>query len=295
MNITILGAGAIGSLWACHLADAGHNVSIWSHKPEKSDVSITLDDKNPNRFITNSVLQLKSADVILVTVKAWQVKGSISPLLNHLTQETIIVFMHNGMGVIEELPSTTDKHPVVLATTTHGAFKPDKHNVHHTGLGSTTLGGYNHLGHQCQFLSDVFDHALPSAHWSDSINTALWNKLAISCVINPLTAIYQCLNGDLLQEKFSTNVVQLVGEVSTVMKAENIEVCSEALLSTVHQVISATAKNHSSMQQDIQYKRATEIGYITGYLCKVAQRHGINVPTNQDLYSRIKTIEQSWS
>lgn len=295
MNITILGAGSIGSLWACHLANAGHNVSIWSNKPEKSETLLILDNQNPKRFITNSVLQLKSADVILVTVKAWQVNGAISALLEHLAPETIIVFMHNGMGTMDDLPVSLYEHPIVLATTTHGAYKPSQNSICHTGFGSTTLGGYNNLGQRCHFLSDVFENALPSVTWSDSINKALWDKLSINCVINPLTAIHQCLNGDLLQEKFSTLVVQLVSEICAVRHAEKFEINSDVLLTSVHQVISATAKNHSSMQQDISHKKITEIDYINGYLCKVAQRHGISVPTNQELYSQIKNIEQSWS
>lgn len=295
MNITILGAGAIGSLWACHLANAGHNVSIWSHNPAKSETLLILDNEHPHRFITNSVLQLKNADVLVVTVKAWQVKGAISALLEHLTPETILVFMHNGMGTMEDLPSSLYQHPIVLATTTHGAFKPDPIKICHTGVGSTTLGGHNRLGQRCQFLSEVFENALPSATWCESIDRALWDKLAINCVINPLTAIHQCLNGDLLQEQFSTLVVQLVSEICAVRSAEKFEIKSDALLTSVHQVISATAKNHSSMKQDISHKRTTEIDYINGYLCKVARQHGISVPTNQELYSQIKTIEQSWS
>lgn len=162
-------------------------------------------------------------------------------------------------------------------------------------MGTTTLGGYNQLGHRCHFLSDVFDHALPSVGWSDAINKPLWEKLAINCVINPLTALNQCLNGDLAQEKYTSTIEQLIDEVCAVAKTKDINLSTEELSGSVNKVISATANNHSSMQQDIAQQRKTEIEYITGYLLAQAKIHKITAPANQALYEKIKTIEQSWS
>ncbi|MDV7104745.1 2-dehydropantoate 2-reductase [Vibrio sp. TH_r3] len=310
MNITILGAGAIGSLWAHHLANAGHNVSLWLRHSNTSSLTLTLFEDNEiastskyleknkqacNEFFTNNLAQLKASDLILITVKAWQVEQALTPILDHLIPETILVFMHNGMGAVDELPEQVDRHPIVVATTTHGAYKPSNDQVLHTGVGMTMLGGNNLLGKQCHFLADVFDHALASASWTGSIQTALWHKLAINCVINPLTALHQCLNGALLNYQYTAQIQTIVAELCAVMQAEKIVMTEQNLFDRVINVVKATANNHSSMQQDIVHQRRTEIDYINGYLCRTARQHQINVPANQDLYSRIKTIEQSWS
>jgi len=295
LNITILGAGAIGSLWGHHLNNAGHNISFWARDPKCSEFKLSLDFQKPNQFITNSAIQLKKADLLIVTVKAWQLKNAITPLLKHLSSDTIILFMHNGMGAVDELSADINIHPIILATTTHGAYKSSEHVVTHTGSGTTTLGAYNHLGHRCHFLTDVLENALPRVYWSESINEALWKKLAINCIINPLTALNQCLNGELMQPRFSSTIKQLINEISAVMKAEGIEISVEHLLDTVHEVIIATAKNFSSMQQDIAHQRKTEIDYITGYLCNKARKHQIDISTNQNLYNQIKNTERLWS
>lgn len=295
LNITVVGAGAIGSLWASYLANAGHNISFWTRTPKNLSYSLALDNAEPKHFTTNSESELRKSDVLLVTVKAWQVHDAIIPLLSRLDPRTVILFLHNGMGTVDELPDRIQQHPIILATTTHGAYKPSITLVQHTGSGSTTLGGYNALGKKCQFLADVFANALPKTQWEESIKKALWHKLAINCVINPLTALNQCQNGELLKVQYSNIIERLIDEISAVMIAENLQVEKTALLKSVIQVMQATAKNHSSMKQDIALQRRTEIDYITGYLCKVAEQHQIAVPQNLDLFQQIKKLEKSWS
>jgi 2-dehydropantoate 2-reductase len=294
LNITILGAGAIGSLWACHLKEAGHNVSLWLRAPKTSSHTLQLDDQSPLTFTANDDTRLSESDLVLITVKAWQVKEALLPLLDKLHTDTILVFMHNGMGAVEEVENELRHYPVVLATTTQAAMKPSPDKVNHTGAGQTQLGPFNAKGTQCQFLAEVFNHALPDVSWTSDIQTALWQKLAINCAINPLTALEQCRNGSLAESRYSEPLRHIIQEVSEVMVQEGIPVSFSELNSKVYKVITATKDNYSSMQQDLCYQRPTEIDFITGYLCRKAQEHKINVPANQALYDEIKRIEHSW-
>jgi len=293
MNIVVVGPGAIGSLWAYSLAQAGHNVSLWGTQQD-NQWSVALDEKPALHFPYNQKSPLIDADLILVTVKAWQVKTAISPLLSHVHSDAIFLFMHNGMGAIEEVADSIKQHPILIATTTHGALKDSPNHVKHTGLGQTQIGAFNTLGEQCSFVVEVFHHALPAVEWNSNIHNALWNKLAINCAINPLTALNQCLNGELAQEKYRSTIDAVINELLVVMQAEKIPVEKEPLTQTINGVIAATAKNKSSMYQDIFYQRQTEIDFITGYVVRTAQKHGIKVPANLNLYERIKKLEQSW-
>ncbi|WP_299128645.1 2-dehydropantoate 2-reductase [uncultured Vibrio sp.] len=294
MNITIVGPGAIGSLWAIKLLQAGHNVSLWSRSSDTS-TDLSLDEQTSLSFSNNNIEKLSASDLVIVTVKAWQVKEATTPLLKYLDPDTILMFMHNGMGAVDEIATQIDAHPVVLATTTQAAFKPDRNNVSHTGLGQTQLGAFNLKGQQCTFLVDVLEHALPTVNWNPEIKTALWTKLAINCAINPLTGLEQVKNGELAGQRFSETLNSIVHELTQVMLAEGITCSFDELEASVNKVIHATAQNNSSMKQDMLYQRKTEIDFITGHLIKTALKHQIEVPTNQKLFAMVKEQENSWN
>ncbi|WP_039986236.1 2-dehydropantoate 2-reductase [Vibrio owensii] len=294
MNILILGPGAVGSLWATKFKLAGHNVSLWG-RSSNSEQLLQLDDNPTISFSNQHIPSVQNADLIVVTVKAWQVESAIEPLLPYISTDTIIMLMHNGMGTAQLIEAKLADNPLIVATTTHGAYKPNKEQVLHTGQGNTQLGGFNAKGAQCDFLAEVMNHALPEVNWNPNINAALWTKLAINCAINPLTAIQQCKNGELAAPEFATELANITRELVEVMNKEGIKVDFDSLHTTIMQVVNATAANYSSMRQDVYHQRRTEIDFITGYLLKAAKKHHISTPENAKLYQRIKQIEQSWT
>ena len=293
MNITIVGPGAIGALWAIKLLQAGHNVSLWSRSSESS-VDLSLDEQASISFSNNDKDKLSESDLVLFTVKAWQVEDAITPLLQYIDSDTILMFMHNGMGAVDAITDQINTHPVILATTTQAAFKPDRNHVIHTGTGQTQLGAFNQAGEKCAFLVDVLNHSLPDVTWNPAINTALWTKLAINCAINPLTGLEQIKNGELSEPRFGNTLTAIIEELTQVMQAEGINCSFDELETNVNKVIQATAKNNSSMKQDMFYQRRTEIDFITGFLLKTAHKHQIDVPVNQTLFTQVKEQESSW-
>lgn len=294
MNILILGPGAVGSLWATKFKLAGHNVSLWG-RSSNSEQLLQLDDNPAINFSNQHIPSVQNADLIVVTVKAWQVESAIEPLLPYISEDTIVMLLHNGMGTALLLEAKLPDNPLIVATTTHGAYKPSKEQVLHTGQGNTQLGGFNAKGAQCDFLAGVMNHALPEVNWNPNINAALWTKLAINCAINPLTAIHQCKNGELAAPEFATELANITRELVEVMNKEGIKVDFDSLHTTIIQVVNATAANYSSMRQDVFHQRRTEIDFITGYLLKAAEKRQISTPENAKLYQRIKQIEQSWT
>lgn len=108
-------------------------------------------------------------------------------------------------------------------------------------------------------------------------------------MINPLTALKDCRNGDL--RDFPQEIGAICHEVAAVMQREGIHTSAENLLLYVNQVIESTADNISSMLQDIRAQRHTEIDYITGFLLNRARAHGLSVPENARLFEQVKRKE----
>jgi len=290
MNIVILGPGAIGCLWAYRLYQSGHNVSLWS-RDNASQLTLAL-DYNPSLLLENkNVDQLKVADLVLITVKSWQVELALMPILKYIHHDTILTFIHNGMGALERIKDELTPFPVLLSTTSHSALLTSPFKTLHTGKGKTFIGNFNSKGKQCRFICDVLHHAFPDVQWQEDITSFLWKKLAVNCVINPLTALHQCQNGELASKKHTEQLDKIINEVHLVMGKEKIVISPEQLKTHIQDVIKNTSKNLSSMHQDIALNRPTEIDFITGYLIKRARIHKIAVPENETLYNQIKSIE----
>jgi len=317
VQITILGAGAIGCLWACHLAKQGHNIHFWT-RTDKPSFPIVLNDciqtkdriqaedgtheKNYIQtplasehfdFTSNNIQSIAKSELIIVTVKAFQVEQALNDIFVHIAPHTPIIIIHNGMGTQQHVKTRLVDHPILYATTSQAAFKPNTEHINHTGLGPTWLGAFNQSAQGFSSLADLFDQALAPCYWHHDINEPLWQKLAINCAINPLTAIHRCQNGELANSKFHAVLTQICHEVAAVMQAEGHDITAEKLRQTADTVIKATAANYSSMYQDIFQQRKTEIDYITGYLIARAKVHGIAVPMNTQLWQDVKLLEQN--
>ncbi len=292
MKITVLGCGALGQLWLASLYQQGHEVQGWLRVPQPfcSVNVLDVDGGSFNESLTaNDPDFLASSDLLLVTLKAWQVSGAVKTLAATLPASSPILLLHNGMGTLEELKAL--RQPVLLGVTTHAA-KRDGNVIIHVANGTTHIGPGYAAGSDFSRLADRLHQALPDVAWHDFILPALWNKLAVNCAINPLTALYNCPNGEL--KNHYDEVASICNEVALVMQRDGHHTSSESLLCYVEQVIDSTAANVSSMLQDVRVQRHTEIDYITGYLLQRARAHGLAVPVNSRLYELIKRKENEY-
>lgn len=292
MKITVLGCGAMGQLWLSALFKQGHHLQGWVRVPQ-SHCHINVTETDGTLFKTslpsNETLFLAQSELLLVTLKAWQVSDAVKNLAPQLAHDCPILLLHNGMGTIDELQSL--RQPLIPGVTTHAAYRSDN-TIIHTACGLTRIGPANDAARNFSGLADVLQRALPDVAWHDNISAARWNKLAVNCVINPLTAILNCSNGAL---RYHVHEVEsLCNEVAHVMVREGHHTTPEGLLSYIWSVVDSTAKNISSMLQDIRMRRHTEIDYITGYLLKRARAHGLKTPANARLYDQIKRKENEY-
>jgi 2-dehydropantoate 2-reductase len=140
---------------------------------------------------------------------------------------------------------------------------------------------WDSVGLNCQTIS------------STDMNQLLWKKLAANCVINPLTALYQCTNGELfLEPSFPELQHELLQEVAQVAQADNQEVSEDSLRQFVTQVIGDTRENKSSMYQDTLKKQRTEVDHLNGYVVQKGRSFGIECPANEDICQRIVELHK---
>lgn len=292
MKITVLGCGALGQLWLSVLYQQGHDVQGWLRVAQPFCTVNVIDstgDVFNHNLTTNDPEHLASSELLLVCLKAWQVSSTLAALLPKLNQNCTILLLHNGMGTKEELPY--NNYLILHGVTTH-AVRNDGHTVVHAAHGITHIGPTSPLTTTINPLADLLHQALPDVAWHNNISIACWKKLAVNCVINPLSGLYNCRNGEL--QRYTRLIEKLCAEVAYVMEMEGYYTPPEALVCYVQEVIQYTADHHSSMLQDLRSQRHTEIDYITGYLLRRARNHGITLPENSRLYDFIKCKENQY-
>ncbi|WP_438918167.1 2-dehydropantoate 2-reductase [Kosakonia cowanii] len=292
MRITVLGCGALGQLWLTALCKQGHEVQGWLRIPQPY-CSVNLVEEDGTIFneslTANDPDFLARSDLLLVTLKAWQVSDAVKGLIASLSPTTPVLLLHNGMGTVEELKSLPN--PLLMGTTTHAARR-DGNVIIHVASGITHIGPARAQDGEFSYLADTLQMALPDVAWHNTIRPALWRKLAVNCVINPLTALRDCKNGDL--RDVPEEIEKIAREVAAVIEREGHHISADELIAYVHQVIESTAENISSMLQDVRAMRHTECDYITGYLLRRARAHGIAVPENARLFDLIKRKESEY-
>ena len=224
---------------------------------------------------------------LLVTTKAYDVCAAVAGIAHLLPQDSVVLLLVNGMGLAEQLSKDWPQLDIFCGTSTEGAYTIAPQHIQHAGRGTTRIGREGQQQPASWF--EQWAAAIKPCIWDMDIKAALWSKLAVNCIINPLTAIHVCANGVLAQRRaLAAEVAALCDEVALISRAAGYADIAAALQQNVADVITGTAGNRSSMLQDVECGRRTEIDYITGYLLQVAEQHGIDAPHNRALLESIK-------
>ncbi|MCI5124232.1 MAG: 2-dehydropantoate 2-reductase, partial [Candidatus Electrothrix sp. AR5] len=201
-----------------------------------------------------------------------------------------------GMGNAEIITDVLGEDRVLCGTTAQGAMVLGSGKIQHSGIGETVIGmwrqGEEAVAGQ---LVEVFTAAGISCRAVDDIEPVLWKKLFVNVGINAITALTGLRNGQLLDLKATRLLMQeVVSEARAVAEAHSIEVPAD-ILEHVEQVAQATASNRSSMGQDIDGQRLTEIDAINGYIVRKAEEVGLAVPINQTLLRLVQTVQGQYT
>jgi 2-dehydropantoate 2-reductase len=287
----ILGAGSLGSLWACRLARAGKAVRLILRDAQRLQAyqqvgGLTLHEQDTaNHYAIPAETAEGDGPIhrLLVACKAYDAAPAIARLAPRLADGAELVLLQNGLGSQDEVADQVPHARCIFASSTEGAFREDDWQVRFAGH------GFNWLGDPLtpalpEWFYDLHDAGIP-AEWTVDILPRLWRKLALNCAINPLTVLHECRNGGLLEHL--GEVTALCDELAELLRRCGQPQAAEDLDEEVQRVILATAANYSSMYQDVRAGRRTEVHYLLGHACRAADRHGLQLPQLERLHRRL--------
>lgn len=306
MRVMVVGAGAMGCLFGARFAAAGAPVRLLDvdavHVAAIRNRGLRLVELNGEEKTVRLDALCEPAewdapaDVVLVMVKSYATKQALR--LVHpesIAPHTVFLSLQNGMGNGEILAELVGAQRVLIGVTAQGATKVAPGVVRHGGVGPTFFGSLS--GNEppgVSSLLQLFVAAGLEASYRHDIQNLLWQKLCINVGINAVTALCGIDNGLVAALDPARKLCEAaVMEAVAVARAEG-GVLPDDMVDRVLAVAQATASNRSSMRQDVENYRPTEIDAINGVVVRYARRHGLIAPVNWTLTQLVKIRELTY-
>lgn len=320
-TVHVLGGGALGSLFAAHLSRAGCDTTLLL-RPQRitgshCTIRITEGDSHAGDSAMEQEMKVASSqtvagsdhdhttpfDMLVVATKAFDVRNALDGVRARLARTTSVILLCNGpLAVVDELPPHGG--PLLVATSTHGAWSRAPRDVHHAGKGDTWVGPLPSIGDapaSTAIAQQFFASNGLGAHEETmgATERRLWLKLAANAVLNPLTALWDCNNGEVLKRaegrQAARAVCDEIAAVADSLVAATSPPSSAELVDFVHDCAAANASNFSSMCMDVRHGRRTEIEQLNGWIAKKGREltSTNKCATNEALADAIRALHPS--
>ncbi len=305
MKIAIIGSGAMGSLYGGILAENGHEVYFIDVFKEHVDAinskGLCIVKDGEERYIKNVKAVVESSSIGIVDLAIVFVKSTITDIAvegnkSILGKDTIVLTLQNGLGNIEKINKAVDISQIIVGTSANGASFMEPGKIKHSGHGGTVLGEIS--GEKTERIKEIHRimdlEELGNAKISENVMSLIWEKLIVNCGINPLTALTNLRNGELLENKESEEILEnIVDEAIIVAQKSNIKLSFDNA-NYCKEVCRATSENTSSMLSDVLNNRKTEIMNINGAIVRIGEELGIDTPYNKTFTNLILLKEKAY-
>jgi 2-dehydropantoate 2-reductase len=298
LKVCIIGCGAVGSLFAAHLAQKGE-AEVWAYDVWKDHIDAIR--KNGLRLsgaaeftarlnATSNAKELPRCDYGIVATKAIHTKNAIAEVAHAFDDASAVCSVQNGVGN-EEIIAEYVKH--VIRGTTFPAGHPIAPG--HVGFdikGDTWIGPFeptNTPMSKVEELAGLITRSGMNVIALKDARGAQWTKLIFNASTNPVGALTLLhhgaatrfpATGDLFNDLIATALgIELHGDPCALVKKG----------------ASAPGKHRASMLQDVLAKRQTEVDFMNGAIVKWGEQSGIPTPLNKAMWELIKGLEHAWS
>lgn len=303
-RICIIGCGAVGSLFAAHLAQKGE-VEVWAYDVWKEHVETIR--KNGLRLsgaadftaklnATSDAAELPRCDYGIVATKAIHTKGAIAQVARAFDENSAVCSVQNGVGN-EELIAEHVKY--VIRGTTFPAGHPIAPG--HIGFdikGDTWIGPFEPTNTPMSKVEELAGYITRSGMHVIPLKDARgaqWAKLIFNASTNPVGALTLLHHGAATRLPATGQLFNdLIAEGEAVAKALGIELHGDPR-ALVQKGANAPGKHRASMLQDVLARRQTEVDFMNGAIVEWGEKNGVSTPLNKAVWELIKGLEHSWS
>lgn len=290
MKVTIVGTGAIGSIFGTVLQNAGQEVTFIEIKKDYikqiKENGLHIDYGQGEKVIpvkiTDNIEDGGTPDLILMTVKSYDNVQAAKDCLKVIGPNTTVLTMQNGVGNVETYSEIINKKQIIAGTTTFGStvIKPGyvKASIGEIHIGEIDGGITDRIKKVAKDLEiGGFEVGI-----SSNVTSLIWTKLLVNVGINAIGSLTLRLNGEVADIAPAAAVQKmLVDEGSKVAEGLGIKFDVDDIHEYVKQICHATATNKASMYQDIERGSVTEVLAMNGAIAREGKKLGIPTPVNE--------------
>jgi 2-dehydropantoate 2-reductase len=304
MRIAVFGAGGVGAYFGGRLARAGHPVAFVARGAHLEALrrdglvveSVAGDFTVRPVEATSDPREIGPVDVVLVGVKAWQVREAAAALSPLLGPDTFVVPLQNGVEAADELGEVIGQGRVVGGLCRIMSFVAGPGRIKHTGIvPRIELGEWD--GHPSARVAALRD-ALAAAEGLSAvvppdIAVALWEKFIFIAPVSAVGAVTRATAGVFRAvPETRAMLAQCMGEILALARVRGVALGPDAVVSTLAIVDGLPAEGTASMQRDILEGRPSELEYQVGAVVRLAAPVGLSVPASTFLYASLLPAER---
>lgn len=305
MKIAVVGAGAMGSVYAGLLADGGNEVwaiDVWqAHVDAINNNGLRVEGASGDRTVrlnaTTSPADVGECDLIIIATKADGVAGAAQAVDPLLKDDTLILTIQNGLGAAERISQYRAPDNILLGVAGgFGAEMKGPGHTYHNGMelirvGEMTGGLTDRLEHVAQLWRD----AGFSVKAFEDVHQLIWEKFICNVTFSGPCSVMRAPVGEVMASEHGWKVAIGCGlEAFEAGKAKGINFSFEDARAYIHAFGSKMPNALPSLYQDHLAKRTSEIDAINGMVPVVAAEVGQQAPTNEMITALVKMIERDF-
>ena len=296
-KVILCGLGAIGTIYADKL-----------EKYDAKNLKVLVDESRYERYSKNPVIfngralnfeyvlpseEDFKADLIILATKFAGLKDAIKNIKNFVKEDTVILSLLNGVTSEDIIADVYGKDKMIYSYFIGHSSVRCGNSVTHDDVNTIVFGAENNLSENVVAVKNFFDKVGINYKIPDDIKRSMWLKFMLNVSANQPTAILRMTFGDMFENthfmKFAENIMR---EVQSVAKAEGVLNTETMVDEALKHLKTMTPDGKTSMLQDVEAGRKTEVDMFAGTVIELGKKHGISTPYNNILREMIGIIEE---
>lgn len=306
MKIAIIGTGAMGSVYAGVLAEAGHEIwaiDSWAdHIEQIKSNGLTLEGASGNRTITNlsattDADDAAACDLYIIATKADGVGAAAQAVARNMREESLILTIQNGLGAGERIAKFIDTKNVLLGVAEgFGASMKAPGHAHHNAMRQIRIGEMNGgMSERLQSLAAVWKEAGFNANGFADIHQLIWEKYICNVFLSAPCAVFDCTIGELVSNPDWREIaLGCMREAYQAGTAKGINFSFEDADDYALKFAAVMPDASPSLRLDHVARRKSEIDAINGMVPVVSAEVGLSAPYNEILAAVIRRREEAF-